>query len=181
MVYDRDCDIAVDIYPQSGKGKATKSAFGATVIKGRQQWNSQEDVRAVGKRLLKDHEFTSIASGSNEKTSVEGNELPTTTGGHVDTTGRRMISFIGCEECCGYVGQWIDAFCGSQVDSGTDWRDNDGQGSFGQQLGVTKCLVAGGNWSNTYRCGSRFRSAIWDRADTANGARGSAEIIRSVQ
>ena len=181
MVYDRDCDIAVDIYLQSGKGKATKSAFGAILTKARRQWNHQEDMRAVGKRLLKDYEFTSIASGSNEKTNIEGNSTPNTTGGHVDTNGRRMISFIGCEECCGYDGQWLDEFCGTQSNSGgTDWRDNDGQGSFGQQYGTTQCLVAGGDWSNTYRCGSRFRT-VWDRSDTTNSARGSAEIIRSVQ
>ena len=181
MVYDRDCDIAVDIYLQSGKGKATKSAFGAPFTEARRQWNHQEDMRAVGKRLLKDYEFTSIASGSNEKTSIEGGATPNTTGGHVDTAGRRMISFIGCEECCGYKSQWLDEFCGTEeTPGGTDWRDNDGQGSFGRQYGTTKCLVAGGEWSETYRCGSRLRSA-WDRSDTIHSARGSTGIIRSVQ
>ena len=181
MVYDRDCDIAVDIYLQSGKGKATKSAFGAPLTEARRQWNHQEDMRAVGKRFLKDYEFTSIASGSNEKTNIKGNSTPNTTGGHVDTNGRRMISFIGCEECCGYKGQWLDEFCGEKVDSASDWRDNDGQGSFGQQLGVTKCLIAGGGWSYSSRCGSRFRTA-WERSDMLqSAARGSAGIIRSVQ
>ena len=183
MVYDRDCDIAVDIYLQSGKGKATKSAFGAPLIEARKQWNHQEDMRAVGKRLLKDYEFTSIASGSNEKTNIEGGSTPNTTGGHVDTTGRRMISFIGCEECCGYRTQWLDELCGAQAGSSTDeWQVEDGQASFGQQRGTTICLVAGGGWSYTNVSGSRFRSAIWKRSDTANsGARGSAEVIRSVQ
>ena len=182
MVYDRDCDIAVDIYLQSGKGKATKSAFGAPLIESRLQWNHQEDMRAVGKRLLKDHEFTSIASGSNERTSIEGGSTPNTTGGHVDTTGRRMISFIGCEECCGYRTQWLDELCGAQDGSSDEWRIDDGQGNFGQQRGITICLVAGGGWSYTNVCGSRFRSAIWKRSDTGNGcARGSAEVIRSVQ
>ena len=180
MVYDRDCDIAVDIYLQSGTGKATKSAFGSTPIKERQQWNCQEDMRAVGKRLLKDHEFTSIASGSNEKTVIANYTESKTAGGHVDTTGRRMISFIGCEECCGYEEQWLAEFCGVQVDSTSDWKDNDGQGSFGQQSGVTKCLIAGGGWSYSSRCGSRFR-LISDRSDAWSGARGSAGIIRSVQ
>ena len=180
MVYDRDCDIAVDIYLQSGTGKATKSAFGSTLIKERQQWNCQEDMRAVGKRLLKDHEFTSIASGSNEKTIIANYTESKTAGGHVDTTGRRMISFIGCEECCGYEEQWLAEFCGVQVNSTSDWKDNDGQGSFGQQSGVTKCLIAGGGWSYSSRCGSRFR-LISDRSDAWSSARGTAEIIRSVQ
>ena len=180
MVYDRDCDIAVDIYLQSGTGKATKSAFGSTPIKERQQWNCQEDMRAVGKRLLKDHEFTSIASGSNEKTIIANYTESKTVGGHVDTTGRRMISFIGCEECCGYEEQWLAEFCGVQVESTSEWKDNDGQGSFGQQSGVTKCLIAGGGWSYSSRCGSRFR-LISDRSDAWSSARGSAEIIRSEQ
>ena len=180
MVYDRDCDIAVDIYLQSETGKATKSVFGALLREARRQWNHQEDMRAVGKRLLKDYEFTSIASGSNEKTAIEGGSHPITTGGHVDTAGRRMISFIGCEECCGYRTQWLDELCGTQANSSTDWKDDDGQGSFGRQRGTTICLVAGGGYSYTNNCGSRFRLSS-DCSDVWGSARGSAEVIRSVQ
>ena len=179
MVYDRDCDIAVDIYLQSGKGKATKSAFGATHTVSRQQWNHEEDMRAVGKRLLKDHEFTSIASGSNEATNIQGVSDKTTVGGHVDTAGRRMISFIGCEECCGYLTQWLDELSG--VETTSDWADNDGQGSFGKQYRDNYCLRAGGNWGDSTRCGSRCRAAIYVRSsvDAYIGTRGSAGVIRS--
>lgn len=179
MVYDRDCDIAVDIYLQSGKGKATKSAFGAQHTVSRRQWNHEEDMRAVGKRLLKDHEFTSIASGSNEITSIQGASDKTTVGGHVDTAGRRMISFIGCEECCGYLAQWLDELCG--IDSASDWTNNDGQGSFGQQYWDNHCLRAGGKWSDSTHCGSRYRSASSVRSSVSTyvGARGSAGVIRS--
>lgn len=180
MVYDRDCDIAVDIYLQSGKGKATKSAFGAKHTVSRQQWNHEEDMRAVGKRLLKDHEFTSIASGSNEKTSIEGNSDKKTVGGHVDEAGRRMISFIGCEECCGYLSQWLDELCGTT--SASEWADNDGQGSFGRQYWDNYCLRAGGAWSISAPCGSRCRDASQVRsfrsATAVIGARGSAGVIR---
>lgn len=180
MVYDRDCDIAVDIYLQSGQGKATKSAFGATHTVSRQQWNHEEDMRAVGKRLLKDHEFTSIASGSNEKTAIQGASDKTTVGGHVDTNGRRMISFIGCEECCGYLTQWLDELCGTV--SATDWANNDGQGSFGQQYCNNNCLHAGGAWSSSTHCGSRFRvaSVVRSYASMDFGTRGSAGVIRLV-
>lgn len=178
MVYDRDCDIAVDIYLQSGQGKATRSAFGATHTGSRQQWNHEEDMRAVGKRLLKDHEFTSIASGSNERTNIEGNSDKTTVGGHVDTAGRRMISFIGCEECCGYLSQWLDELCGTTSSS---WADNDGDGIFGQQNWDNYCLRAGGVWNDSAHCGSRCRSANQARAQVAAGfgGRGSAGVIRS--
>ena len=180
MVYDRDCDIAVDIYLQSGKGKATKSAFGAQHTVSRQQWNHEEDMRAVGKRLLKDHEFTSIASGSNERTTIQGASDKTTVGGHVDTAGRRMISFIGCEECCGYLAQWLDELCGT--DSASDWTSNDGQGSFGLQYRDNYCLHAGGNWSDTTHCGSRYRNASGVRSGvvTAFGGRGLTGVIRAV-
>ena len=180
MVYDRDCDIAVDIYLQSGKGKATRSAFGATHTVSRQQWNHEEDMRAVGKRLLKDHEFTSIASGSNERTNIQGSSDKTTVGGHVDTNGRRMISFIGCEECCGYLIQWLDELCGTKEVSGVS--DNDGQGSFGQQSWDNSCLTAGGQWRNSTACGSRSRSAGTLRSNSIQviGGRGSAGVIRAV-
>lgn len=179
MVYDRDCDIAVDIYLQSGKGKATRSAFGATHTVSRQQWNHEEDMRAVGKRLLKDHEFTSIASGSNERTNIEANSDKTTVGGHVDTAGRRMISFIGCEECCGYLSQWLDELCGTV--SANEWAANDGDGMFGQQNWDNYCLRAGGYWSDSNRCGSRCRSASRARSQASDGfgTRGSAGVIRS--
>lgn len=177
MVYDRDCDIAVDIYLQSGQGKATRSAFGATHTVSRQQWNHEEDMRAVGKRLLKDHEFTSIASGSNERTNIEGNSDKTTVGGHVDTAGRRMISFIGCEECCGYLSQWLGELCGTET---SDWASHDGDGLFGQQYWDNYCLRAGGYWSDSNHCGSRCRSANKLRSQVAAGfgGRGSAGVSR---
>ena len=177
MVYDRDCDIAVDIYLQSGQGKATRSAFGATHTVSRQQWNHEEDMRAVGKRLLKGHEFTSIASGSNERTNIQGNSDKTTVGGHVDTAGSRMISFIGCEECCGYLSQWLDELSGSET---SEWASNDGDGLFGQQYWDNYCLLAGGAWGNSTDCGSRYRYAgdVRSGVYAGFGARGSAGVIR---
>ena len=182
MVYDRDCDIAVDIYLQSGKGKATKSAFGAPFTNSRQQWNHQEDMRAVGKRLLKDYEFTSIASGSNERTNIDRESDKTTVGGHVDTNGRRMISFIGCEECCGYFLQWLDEIACNPTDT-LGWANYDGQGNFGQQNMKVRCISAGGAENGSTVCGSRCRDAYGDRAEvnSDHSGRGMAEIIRSVQ
>ena len=146
MVYDRDMDIAVDIYLQSGKGKATKSAFGAQHTVSRTQLSHTDDMRCVGKRLLSDPEFTSIASGSNECTSIYGSADAFTVGGHKDTENRRMISFIGCEECCGYIYQWLRDVA---PNGGSSWSAYDASGAFGQQYGVTYGFHAGGNWNNS--------------------------------
>ena len=177
MIYDRDCDIAVDIYLQSGKGKATRSAFGAQHTVARPQISHTDDMRCVGKRLLSDPEFTSIASGSNEKTSIQGRSDKTTVGGHVDSAERRMISFIGCEECCGYIYQWLRDV---SPNGGTSWSAYDGSGAFGEQYGVTYGFPAGGYWDSSSVCGSRCRLSHRFLSDTGDsfGGRGSAGVIR---
>lgn len=179
MVYDRGMDIAVDIYLQSGKSKATKSAFGAQHTVSRTQISHTDDMRCVGKRLLSDPEFTSIASGSNECTSIYGSVDASTVGGHVDTKGRRMISFIGCEECCGYIYQWLRVVA---PNGGSSWSVYDNSGAFGQQYGVIYGFRAGGSWANSSRCGSRCRGSSGVLSDEAAviGTRGSAGVIRAV-
>jgi hypothetical protein len=57
--------------------------------------------------MLRDPEFQAIAAGSNEETKISTGAAPSTTGGHTDTAGRRMISSIGCEDCCGVFYQWL--------------------------------------------------------------------------
>ena len=177
MVYDRNTDIAVDIYLQSGKGKATKSAYGAQHTVSRTQISHADDMRCVGKKLLSDTEFTSIASGSNETTNIYGSADATTVGGHSDTAGRRMISFIGCEECCGYLTQWLRDVAPT---GGSSWSNYDGQGSFGQTYGVIYGLRAGGNWADGVYCGSRCRAAgsVLSGAGADFGGRGSAGVLR---
>lgn len=177
MVYDRDMDIAVDIYLQSGKGKATKSAYGAQYTASRTQLSHTDDMCCVGKRLLSDPEFTSIASGSNECTAIYGSADASTVGGHSDTASRRMISFIGCEECCGYLHQWLRDVAPA---GGSDWFACDGSGAFGKQLGTTYSFRAGGSWSNSLNCGSRCRVSSHGLSDSSThlGGRGSAGVTR---
>lgn len=177
MVYDRDMDIAVDIYLQSGKGKATKSAFGAQYTAIRTQISHTDDMRCVGKRLLSDPEFTSIASGSNEKTVILRNADRTTVGGHVDADRRRMISFIGCEECCGYLTQWLRDVA---PNGGSSWSVYDGSGAFGQQFGGTYGFHAGGDWASASYSGSRCRrsSGTLSSTNASTSGRGSAGVIR---
>jgi hypothetical protein len=107
MVFSPMTNLWVDIYLASGVGVNTKSVFNG-VISDTRDWNDfVDDGGAVSKRLLYDPEFQIIASGSNEETNITGSADPVTTGGHVDTAGRRMIANNGCEDCCGVMCQWL--------------------------------------------------------------------------
>ena len=202
MVYDKDTGIAADVYLQSGRGAATRSKYNAVHTVSQPHWNHQEDMRAVGKRLLSDDEFTSIALGSNEKTNIVGSSDKSTVGGHNDTAGRRMISAIGCEECCGYLWQWLrdvaalgygcaygntaevgsNSYTAGTVGDGTTnkgWMTSDGQDSFGSSYCVQTALRAGGYWADSSRCGSRCRYAAGARSRVAAtfGSRGSSRVV----
>ena len=181
MVYDPETDTAVDIYLQSGKGRNTKSVYGGTTIRSRQQENHQADMRAVGKLLISDSEFSSAALGSNEKTAIYGaaESSIVTTGGHVDTASRRMVSFIGVEDMCGSVWQWLRDV---SANGGQNFTTYDGVGNLGQTFGTSYALLAGGHWGNGASCGSRCRYANSTRSSAgANlGGRGVSRVVRGV-
>ena len=99
--------IWVALYLASGTGSSTVSANGATISDTRDWMSFADDFAAIGCRMLEDDEFQAIAAGSNEETNIAGSADPVTTGGHLDTAGRRMISNIGCEDCCGAMNQWL--------------------------------------------------------------------------
>ena len=178
MVYDKDTGIAVDVYLQSGTGVNTKSVYEAAHIGNRQQWNHQGDMLAVGKKLLRDYEFSSAALGSNECTNIAGSADAGTVGGHSDSNNRRMISAIGCEEMCGYLWQWLDEVNGKPDEN--NWAVTDGQGAFGQEYWQPRALLAGGPWSYGASCGSRCRIAYYGRAAVGGhlGGRGSSRVVR---
>lgn len=161
MVYDIDTDIAADVYLQSGRGRNTASEYGATITDTRAQQNHQDDMRHVKKRLLRDHEFSSIAAGSNEGTAIKGASDPVTTGGHIDSAERRMISFIGCEDCCGALWQWLEEV---SANGSSDWATYDGQGNFGGTYGASYALLAGAGWDGSSLCGSRARDGYRARS-----------------
>ena len=179
MVYDVDSKIAVDVYLQSGTGANTRSAYNAVHTVSRQQGNHAADMHAVGKRLLSDDEFTTIALGSNEATNIAGSADAANVGGHTDTAGRRMISAIGVEDACGLLWQWTRSQCGWTTSS---WGSRDGRGSFGQEYGDPYVLRAGGGWDAEARCGARSRAAGSVRSDVAVGigGRGSSRVSRGI-
>lgn len=107
MAYDPTTGIWVDIYLQSGTSTTTLSVNGGTITDSRVWHDHVEDGGAVSKRLLGDAEFALCMEGSNQKTNILASADPVTTGPHIDTAGRRMISNIGLEDGCGILHQWL--------------------------------------------------------------------------
>lgn len=163
MVYVDKIDKWVDIYLQSGTGKNTKSAYGATVTDSRTQFDCQWDMELQNKMLASDNDFTMFAEGSNQKTAIYGSAAPNpkTAGGHVDTSGKRMISGYFVEECCGYLAQWLNEI---GVAGETNWTKQSASDNRGQSYGNNRCLLAGGYWSDSSHCGSRCRYAGYGRS-----------------
>ena len=161
MVYVDKLDKWVDIYLQSGTLKATASVYGASTTDSRQPILHQLDMVCVGKKMPTDHDFFVFAEGSNQKTAIKGAADAVTTGGHVDTAGKRMISAYFIEDCCGFLWQWLDEVAPV---GGSGWSAyGSGAEERGGSYGMPYVLRAGGSWDNSSSCGS------WSRA--CNSAR----------
>jgi hypothetical protein len=156
MVFISELNVWVDIYLQSGTGINTKSAYGATVTDTRSWPDHADDMFKVGKTLLTSAEFSCAAEGSNQLTAILGSAAPTpkTSGGHLDTASRRMVSNYGLEECCGFLWQWLDH---PSANGGSGWSAL--PGSKGQLYGSSYGMLAGGHWYDGASCGSRSRDA----------------------
>jgi hypothetical protein len=95
------------IYMASGTGINMASVFGATV-KVSYDWNQfVADFGLIGCRMMTDEEFQVLCTGIEEEVNIVGSVSPVTAGGHVSTTGRRMISNIGSEDDTGVWWQWL--------------------------------------------------------------------------
>lgn len=172
MVYCDTLNFWVDIYLQSGTGNATASVFGGTITHTRRQPDHIEDMSCVRKKLLSDEEFSAAADGSNQQTAISGESVPATTGGHTDTAGRRMISAIGCEDFCGFLGQFLS---GISAAGGSGWNN--------ETYGTAYAVVAGGNYANGQNSGPASRICNSSRNDTAAtiSARGMSQNITSTE
>lgn len=181
MAYIAPLDSWWMIYLQSNTGASTGSVFGATITNNRNWMDFVDDLGAVGLRLPTDAEFQIASDGSNQQTNIAGSADPVTTGGHVDTSSRRMISSYGLEDCCGVVWQWLsDQSYQNDVAYSATFGYYSLPGSKGQlyrqsTTGDVK-LLAGGGWSDVTYCGSRSRTANSARWYTYAyfGARGCA-------
>ena len=153
------------------------SVYGGTVTDSRNPPLHYEDLMYVKKQPLGDTEFQCAAEGSNQKTSIYGAAAPNpkTSGGHVDTASRRMISNYGCEEMCGYLWQWLESPSASGGSGWTQLQDT----SKGAYYGACYVLHAGGHWSDGSYCGSRARAGVVGRSHVgaAYGCRGRSPNI----
>ena len=205
LVYDERTGLWVQIYLASDDGAGgVQSVYNAVILDTINWMDIVDRGGAVKMRLLSDNEFQVVARGSNEETNIQGSVDPVTTGGHVDTAGRRMISHIGCEDCCGAMWQWLrdqsfrvegshthientaPVYTQNATTNATDlaawaWYDLPGaKGSIYRQgtYGDVK-LRAGGPWFSGATAGSRARDAGSWRWN-ANAAIGGRFCARSL-
>ena len=192
MVYSDGINKWVDIYLASGTGASTVSVYGGTISDTRNWMDFVDDGGAVKKKMLADEEFQVIAAGSNEETNINGSGDPGTTGGHIDTGSRRMISNIGVEDCVGAMWQWLltqsyfytgttgyyGNLPGAKGSYYTNFASDPGAGD-PSSAGSDVKLLAGGNWADAAAAGSRSRNAPNSRWHTHSslGCRFCAEPV----
>lgn len=186
MVYDAGLGIWIDIYLNSWDGEKLVSAYGKTIA----DWDSStrfymekfaEYIGKIGKRLPWRNEFQVFAKGSPEICAINDAADPGITGGHVSSTGQRIISNLGLEDCVGVLWQtggdlfeyYPEATWGYNVDvvndtkvynhtlSGYSWQGNPVRSrvnfpeSYGLAYGLLRRVLLGGYWDSSYSCGSR--------------------------
>lgn len=193
-VYDPSTNIWVSIYGLSTEGKYTsaedtlvlKSVYGGTWADGTSAiafhaLKFDQILARQGQRLLWQHEFVSASLGSNQGTNIKGSNDPGTTGGHVDTAGVRMVSWLGCEDCCGVLWQWgKEVGSSSQGSWASGYDSNDLYVKGSQYQGHIRVLF-GGDWYDGANCGSR--AANWNNGalslDAGVGSRGASEPLHA--
>lgn len=172
LAYDEVSDCWLSIYQLSWDGTKLVSVYNGVIADGTstKKWHGEafiEQLMNQKMRLPWRHEFQMAAKGSNEGTAIKNAADPNTTGSHVDSNNRRMISNIGLEDCCGCSWQWaMDlGFAG-----GSGWNDSvynsdvDSQ-RYGQSYGTLYRLRLGASWFRSSYCGSRSVSC----ADGSSG------------
>ena len=193
-VYDPSTNIWVSIYGLSTEGKYTsaedtlvlKSVYGGTWADGTSAiafhaLKFDQILARQGQRLLWQHEFVSASLGSNQGTNIKGSNDPGTTGGHVDTAGVRMVSWLGCEDCCGALWQWGKEVGSSSTGQWAAGYDRNDLYVKGQQSHDYNRVLFGGRWDDDARCGSR--SSFWNDGALYVGAdlgsRGASEPLHA--
>lgn len=179
MAYCDLLDLWADIYQQGGKDGAETSRYGATAICSRQWEDHANDMRIVGKRLIWDHEYSVLADGSPEKVAVKGAAQPSpdTTGGHLATNNKYIISKYFLWEMVGLRWCWLNNV---GANGGQGWSNHDAlAGAKGCLFGASYALRAGGLWVDSSYCGSRSRNGSVGRGSVGPtfGGRGVCEPL----
>ena len=162
FAYEELTDCWIAIYLPSWDGTKLVSVYNGVIADGAstKKWHGEafyEQFAKQGMRLVWRHEFQMGAKGSNEQTNIQGSSNPNTTGGHVDTAGRRMISNIGLEDCCGVLWQFaMDlGFAGGSGWTNSVYNSNVDDRSYGQTYGTLYRLLLGASWYHGGYSGSR--------------------------
>ncbi len=183
MVYHAGINRWVDIYLASINAGELASRNGAAHVTGgtteKFHWYKfSQWLGRIGKKMLNQHEFQAVSLGSNQGTNIAGSSNPTNAGGYTDTAGRRMISNIGCESCCGVLWQWGEGDGGGQ--SSAAWEtafDANDAAVAGQHYLAPNRPLFGADWTHAAPCGSR--GALWNSSplvlNSLIGVRGCAE------
>lgn len=162
FAYEELTDCWIAIYLPSWGGTKLVSVYNGVIADGAstKKWHGEafyEQFAKQGMRLVWRHEFQMGAKGSNEQTNIQGSSDPNTTGGHVDTAGRRMISNIGLEDCCGVLWQFaMDlGFAGGSGWTNSVYNSAVDDRSYGQTYGTLYRLLLGARWDLSGYSGSR--------------------------
>ena len=162
LAYDEVSECWLSIYQLSWDGTKLVSVYNGVIADGTstKKWHGEafiEQLMNQKMRLPWRHEFQMAAKGSNEGTSIKNAADPNTTGGHVDSNNRRMISNIGLEDCCGCSWQWaMDlGFAGGSGWNDSVYNSNVDSQRYGQSYGTLYRLLLGAHWHNGSSCGSR--------------------------
>lgn len=184
LAYDEVSECWLSIYQLSWDGTKLVSVYNGVIADGisTKKWHGEafiEQLMNQKMRLPWRHEFQMAAKGSNEETGIKNAADPNTTGGHVDSNNRRMISNIGLEDCCGCSWQWaMDlGFAGGSGWSDSVYNSNVDSQRYGQSYGTLYRLLLGARWASSSYCGSRCVSCDGGSSGVASGcaARGASE------
>lgn len=184
FAYEELTDCWIAIYLPSWDGTKLVSVYNGVIADGSstKKWHGEafyEQFAKQGMRLVWRHEFQMGAKGSNEQTSIQGSSDPNTTGGHVDTARRRMISNIGLEDCCGVLWQFsMDlGFAGGSGWTNSVYNSSVDDRSYGQTYGTLFRLRLGSFWNGGAACGSRSADCNASSAlvDVGSSSRGASE------
>ena len=184
MVYIDGIDKWMDIYLASWSGTELESVKGGTIADGTSTkhfhwYKFVEEFGKIGKQLPMQQEFIPAVKGSPEGTNIVGSTDPGDTGGYDDTTGQRIISNYGLEDCVGVMFQWggdtgSDGRSASWVNEYDADANSDNSVAMGQSYEAPNRPRFGGAWNYGALCGSRC--SRWDRSPlglrTSLGARG---------
>jgi hypothetical protein len=173
----------VDIYLPSYSGGKLVSVYGGVVADGVSTekfhaYKFDQYFGVLGKKPIASLEFVVASLGANQSTNIAGSSDPNTTGGHTDTSGRRMIDDEGGEDMCGAYWQWGREQGGANT--GASWAnayDGNDSGVGGQHYMAPLRPMFGGGWVDGAFCGSR--SSSWYHSplslDVIDSSRGVSE------